>query len=252
MFTSERHQEIIRTLQKEGKVKVKDLSEIFAVSEDCIRKDLKHLEMQGKCKRAYGGAIISDAGIEHSVYSRKNLDLKSKHEVAQKIYELIQEGETIFLDISTTNLLVAKLLANGEKQCIVISNMIEILQILSKNKKITTIGTGGNVNLELNGFVGALALNVVSRHFFDRAFVGTTGIDYETMQMTTFDIDDGLIKECALINAKNKYLVMEAKKFEKCGTYKFGSIEMIDFIVTNDKVDAKVKSILKKHKVKYI
>lgn len=252
MFTSERHQEIITMLQQEGKVKVKELSEQFDVSEDCIRKDLKHLELQGKCKRAYGGAILVSSGKDHSVYSRKNLDLKSKHEVAEKIYDLIQEGETIFLDISTTNILVANLLANSEKQCIIISNMIEILQILSKNKKITTIGTGGNVNLELNGFVGSLALSVVSRHYFDRCFIGTTGIDYDTMQMTTFDIDDGLIKESALLNSKNKYLIMEAKKFEKCGTYKFSTMDYVDYVITNHTVDAKYANILKKHKVKMI
>ena len=127
--------------------------------------------------------------------------------------------------------------------------MIEILQILAKNKNITTIGTGGNVNLELNGLVGAIALSMVSKHNFDRCFIGTTGIDYNTMMMTTFDIDDGLIKDMALNNSRHKYLIMESKKFDLCGTYKFGEITMVDAIITNESPSGKIRNIFKKHKV---
>ena len=41
MFTEERLEAIEEKLQKDGKVRVKELSELFQVSEDCIRKDLK-------------------------------------------------------------------------------------------------------------------------------------------------------------------------------------------------------------------
>lgn len=39
MFVEERHQEILRLLEENEKVKVKDLSKRFEVTEDCIRKD---------------------------------------------------------------------------------------------------------------------------------------------------------------------------------------------------------------------
>ena len=51
MFTEERHVAIEQCLQQKGKVKVKELSEKFQVSEDCIRKDLKALENAGRLKR---------------------------------------------------------------------------------------------------------------------------------------------------------------------------------------------------------
>ena len=58
MFTEERLDAITRALQEKGKVRVKELSEQFHVTEDCIRKDLKALENAGKLKRTYGGAIL--------------------------------------------------------------------------------------------------------------------------------------------------------------------------------------------------
>ena len=47
MFAEERHVEIEKILLFEGKVKVKELSTLFSVTEDCIRKDLKLLENKG-------------------------------------------------------------------------------------------------------------------------------------------------------------------------------------------------------------
>ena len=51
MFTEERQSAIEKCLRENGKVKVKELSEMFQVTEDCIRKDLKTLENAGKLKR---------------------------------------------------------------------------------------------------------------------------------------------------------------------------------------------------------
>ena len=53
MFTEERQSAIEKCLRENGKVKVKELSERFQVTEDCIRKDLKILENAGKLKCRY-------------------------------------------------------------------------------------------------------------------------------------------------------------------------------------------------------
>ena len=58
VFTEERQSAIEKCLRENGKVKVKELSEIFQVTEDCIRKDLKILENAGKLKRTYGLSLI--------------------------------------------------------------------------------------------------------------------------------------------------------------------------------------------------
>ena len=58
MFLEERQESIMNMLNAEGKVRVKELSEKFGVTEDCIRKDLGSLEKQGRLKRTYGGAVV--------------------------------------------------------------------------------------------------------------------------------------------------------------------------------------------------
>lgn len=79
MFTEERQATIQRFLVEKGKVRVKELSEEFQVTEDCIRKDLKALENAGKLKRTYGGAILSqDYPLERDVVNRRNYHLEKK------------------------------------------------------------------------------------------------------------------------------------------------------------------------------
>ena len=73
MFIEERQIAIEKVLREQGKVRTRELSEMFQVTEDCIRKDLKTLENAGKLKRTYGGAILSqDYPLERDVIDRRN------------------------------------------------------------------------------------------------------------------------------------------------------------------------------------
>ena len=125
MFIEERHEAILRTLHEHGKVKVRDLSEKFQVTDDCIRKDLKVLENAGCLKRTYGGAILSqDYPLERDVVDRRNVNVEKKAAIAEKALGLIRDNETIFLDISTTNIKLAELLVEKHRRVVVVSNMI--------------------------------------------------------------------------------------------------------------------------------
>ncbi|MCJ7688540.1 MAG: DeoR/GlpR family DNA-binding transcription regulator, partial [Clostridiaceae bacterium] len=124
MFAEERIEKIIDKLNANQKVVVKDLSKNFNVTEDCIRKDLKILEKQGILKRTYGGGVLIRQDAPHNdILIRKNINLEGKQKIAEKAFELIQQRETIFLDISSTNILIAERIAKGNKKLIVITNM---------------------------------------------------------------------------------------------------------------------------------
>ena len=81
MFVEERHQEILRLLNENEKVKVKELSKRFEVTEDCIRKDLASMEAKNLLKRTYGGAVLPDTlhpGHTNIVSIRTDKNIKEK------------------------------------------------------------------------------------------------------------------------------------------------------------------------------
>lgn len=245
MFTEERLEAIEKSLQKAGKVRVKQLSELFQVSEDCIRKDLKVLENAGRLKRTYGGAILSqDYPLERDVIDRKNYHVEKKEIIAKKAFDLIKSNETIFIDISTTNIKLAELLAESQKRVVVVSNMIDILQILGRNPIITAVGTGGMMYRTVNGFMGIAAIEVIKQYSFDRAFVGSCGIDMTDGSITTLGAEDGLTKKAAIASSRHKYIVMERDKFYFNDSYKFAHFDDISGIITDEMPDATIVSAL--------
>lgn len=253
LFAEERLEKIVKILKNEGKVKVKELSIQFDVTEDCIRKDLRLLENKGYLKRTYGGAVqVRESAKERNVIPRKEVNLLAKNIIAKKSYELINDRETIFLDISTTNILLAKLLAEGTKKVTVITNMLEVINTLSGENNITVISTGGVLNKELDGFAGVSTIDFISKYKFDKTFIGSCGVDVFDRCITTFDIDDGVTKKAIIEAGKRNYLVMENKKFYIDGNYKFATIEDIDGIVVDELPTGEILSVLNEFSIELI
>ncbi|WP_291634940.1 DeoR/GlpR family DNA-binding transcription regulator [Clostridium sp.] len=253
MFAEERIEKIIELLNENAKVVVKDLSKKFDVTEDCIRKDLKTLEKQGILKRTYGGGVLNRKPAPHNdILSRKNINLEGKLKIAEKAFELMQSGETIFLDISSTNILIAEKIANGNKKLIVITNMIDIIRAFLNCNHVDVIGTGGIYDKELNGFVGSTAIEIISRHKVTRAFIGSCGVNMFDKSVTTFDMEDGNTKKAIIHSGKKVYLVMENKKFQYDGTYKFADIYDVNAIIVDEKPDEKICKELDKINVDLI
>ncbi|HEY5588125.1 MAG TPA: DeoR/GlpR family DNA-binding transcription regulator [Candidatus Paceibacterota bacterium] len=253
MFAEERVEKIIQLLNENEKVIVKELSKTFNVTEDCIRKDLKTLEKRGIIKRTYGGGVLNRQDAPHyDILSRKNINSAGKIKIAEKAFELIKPRETIFLDISSINILIAEKIAKGNKKLVVITNMIDIFRTFSNCDHVDVIGTGGVFNKELNGFVGSTAIESIARHKVTRAFIGSCGVNMFDNSVTTFDVEDGNTKKAIIHSGKKVYLVMENKKFQYDGTYKFADIYDVDAIIVDEKPDEKICNELKKIRVELI
>ncbi|SHJ62175.1 transcriptional regulator, DeoR family [Geosporobacter subterraneus DSM 17957] len=253
MFAEERQDKIIQLLNDRGKVVVKELSELFDVTEDCIRKDLRSLEKNGLLKRTYGGAVLNRQQAPNSdVVNRRTQNVEAKKRIADKAFSMIASNETIFLDISTTNIIIAEKLAASNKRVTVITNMIDVINAFSNSDHIKVIGTGGVYYKELDGFIGSTAIETISRYKVDKAFIGSVGINVFDKSVTTFDAEDGNTKKAIISAAKKAYLVMESKKFYMDGVYKFASLFDIDAIVLEDKPDEKIMKELEKAEVEII
>ena len=107
MLAAERRNEILAQLKAEGKVVVADLSKKYDVTEETIRRDLEKLEGEGFAERTYGGAVLRENDKEELPFLvRKRANVEAKKHIASKISEMIEDGERIMLDASTTALFV--------------------------------------------------------------------------------------------------------------------------------------------------
>ena len=245
MFAEERIQAILNILKKEGRVTVKELSSKFNVTEDCIRKDLKNIEKISSIRRIYGGAVLARETLENQdTKDRKEINIPTKKIIAEKAFNLIEDRETIFLDISTINILLAKLLAESNKKVTLVTNMLDILNVVtSKPNNLNIISTGGLLNLSLDGFVGTPTIEFISKYKFD------CGVDVFNSSLTTFEIEDGLTKKAIINSSKKVFIVMEDKKFKFDGNFKFAHLEDISSIITEKTPTPDIVDILSEFNV---
>ena len=236
MFLEERQESILNMLNRDGKVRVKDLAEIFKVTEDCIRKDLGALEKQGKLKRTYGGAVMQRENLHmQEVSKHRDTDVEAKRQIAKAAVRLIHEKEMVFLDISTSNLAIAELLVKTDMDITVVTNMIDILVILARNPKIRLIFAGGKINKSRDGFWGGMTLDFLSKLKPDIAFVGAVGVDVKENSVSTYDIEDGINKAAIVRVSKRAYVVAEARKLSSDGNYNYTTLDTLSGLITDSR-----------------
>jgi len=246
MLQQERHNQILAKLNLEGQVRVKDLSHDFGVTEDCIRKDLTILEKAQKLKRIHGGATLLRMNL-HAIHvdDRRHVYVEEKKIIAQKAVELIKPGTTLFLGVSTVTLEIAKLIYQRNLHIIVVTNMIDIMKIFTKDCSTQLIFIGGELNQAKDGFIGSITIDQIRRYKFDLAFIGVVGIDIYDGKITTYDVKDGLTKKEVLNSSKKIYMVAESAKLELDGNYSFADIgDFTGYIcekVLDDKIVRKLK-----------
>ena len=188
MLPEERQNMIVQLVNEHGAVSVKELSARFAVTDDSIRKDLALLQKNGRLKKTYGGALRITPDEDHFVSQRKPKYRAEKQRIAKKALKLLHDGETIFLDISTTNIELAKLLKTSGLALTVVTNMVDVMTTMAGDAYHRLIFIGGTFSEGCDGFVGALTNRELARYHFDKAFLG---VDKLTTSMIRIENPDG-------------------------------------------------------------
>lgn len=253
MFVQERQQKILNLLEENGKVLVKDLSSNFKVTADCIRKDLASLEKKGLLKRAYGGAVTERKNTHQlKAAQRKNTNIAEKKVIAEKAFKLINTGDVVFLDISTINIELAKMIMQSGMKVSIITNMIDIMNILSSDKAVSLIFIGGMLDSSGDGFIGSLTNSIIERLHFDIAFMGAVGIDIYKNAVYTYKMEDGFTKKMAVDVSSKTYILSETEKFSRSGNFLYAAITNFDGIITEKKLPQQALKKLKEYEIEAV
>ena len=250
MFPKERRKQILEMVNASGFATVENLSKHFGVSIDSIRKDLKVLQNEGKIKREYGGALkVDEPPVEEApstpaaVAEREAVVEPGRRDVAARAWLEINDGDAIFLGVSRTNVYLADLIAAGDKRLIVTTNMIDVLQRLAGNPKVTALATGGYLNVLNNGFTGPACISLLEPLLFSKAFLGTCGVDLGTSAVLATTTDDGKVDDQVLKNASYRFLLADHEKFSIHSGYRFASISDFTAVITDSNDHSVLRAI---------
>ncbi|WP_453996078.1 DeoR/GlpR family DNA-binding transcription regulator [Bacillus nitroreducens] len=230
MLTPERHQLILALLRENGVVKLQELIERTNSSESTIRRDLVQLENENKLKRVHGGAsLIHGSQLEPSYLEKTAKNIVEKQSIAKYASELIQDGDSIYLDAGTTTQeLIPYLDHDG---LTVVTNGVNLIEPLLE-KGIKTYLIGGVLKPSTKALIGSRALSSLNLYRFDKCFLGVNGIDLK-YGYTTPDPEEALIKQTAMGLAKETYILADHTKFNEVSFSKISSITEA-ILITDD------------------
>ncbi|HFE67678.1 MAG TPA: DeoR family transcriptional regulator [Chloroflexi bacterium] len=241
MITFERQQAILRLLKEQPGLKVTKLAELLDVSRGTIRNDLLKLEEQGKVKRMRGGAILTDHWTETFPSDPKSgipvpANVEAKRRIARWAAELVEDGDAILLDASTTVQQMVPFLKN-RRNLTVITNGLDTAKLLKRQTPHTIILLGGIVVNGASATGGTLGDDMLEQLHISTSFMSGVGFTLET-GVTERSLEEAKLKEKMLAQSRRTAVLLDATKIGKVGLIPFAGLKEITHFLTDSDVPA--------------
>ena len=241
VFARERQEQIAQIVAEAGRARVTELARRFGVSAVTIRKDLLVLEGEGRLVRAHGGAIAPRTASrpELAFDVRERLQRSEKSRIGAAAAALVQDGDSIVFDASTTALSVARHLKEREDwhQLTVVTNSIRIAMELAGHPGVTVLLLGGRVRWEALSVVGPLGDGVFRRVNVQKAFVGAVGLTLEAGLSDAME-EEAQIKRSMVAAAHEIYALVDHTKWGRVASASFCRLDRITAVITDDEAPA--------------
>ncbi|XEC94155.1 DeoR/GlpR family DNA-binding transcription regulator [Paenibacillus tarimensis] len=231
MLAAQRHRNIIDKLEKDGSVKVSELSEWFQVTEKTVREDLEKLEKKGLLKRIHGGAVLEVEG-EDSLLPLQYPNAKHQLEkaaIAEQALRFVELNDIIALDAGSTTLEMAKRLPN--MPLTVLTNDLMIIRELTLKDQIRLVVPGGY--RQRNLLIGTEDQEEwIRRLNVHKLFLSATGIHTE-YGLTIFTEELAKLKKVYMACSKEIFCLADHSKFDKGALITFAELNDVHAIITD-------------------
>lgn len=233
MLAVERQHKIEQLVQGQGSVTLTQLTAMFGVSSETIRKDLLLLEKAGVLTRTHGGAIRKHgAKALAPLAERKQSYIREKQELCGYALQLIRDGDIIAIDQGSTGLELAKLVAASFTNLTVATHSLEVIGILAQNPKLELILCGGNYVPEELCFAGPLTVKAIEDLHFHKCFLCPSGVSL-TYGITEFLPAMVEVQRAYIRRADQTCILAYSQRFEKGAKIKLDDVRP-DFTYVTD------------------
>lgn len=229
MLKEERQQIIMETLRRDGKIVAADLSQVIAVSEDTIRRDLRDLADAGLIQRVHGGALLrSPAGASYR--ERQFLSGSAKVSIAKAAISLVRNRQVIILDGGTTTLEIARRLPI-DLHATIVTNSPPVAVALADYPDIQVVMIGGHLLAPSQVTIGAAALQAFSSIHADLCMLGVCSLHPE-LGVSIPVYEESLIKRIMVDNSAEVAALVTVDKLGTGAPYTVAPISDLTYIIT--------------------
>ena len=216
MLTRQRKQLILETLERDGQIVAKTLSQALGLSEDTIRRDLRELARAGSLQRVHGGALPASPAVA-DLTARQRIGTDAKIAIGRAAARMVQPGQIVILDGGTTAVQLARHLPRTLRATVV-THSPSIAVELEHHASIEVTLIGGRLFRHSMVAVGAAAIEAISRIRADAYFMGVTGV-HEDVGLSTGDLEEAHIKRAMIGSAAETIVLASSEKLNAASPY---------------------------------
>lgn len=228
-----RQMQLLSYLKERDSADVAILSEFLQVSPVTVRRDLDELAQRGLILRYFGGAKLAPSmqkDDEPAYLETTTQRLAQKKAIARRAAEYLEDGDTVFVNSSSTALLVYPYIQN--KSVLIVTNNGRSL-LFPRAAGVELILTGGEVNGSKQSLVGQFALDALSRITATKCILGVSGISVQG-GITSRVIQETAINQMMLRRCRGpKIVVADSTKIGIEHNFFSGTLNDITHLITD-------------------
>ncbi|MER0122483.1 DeoR/GlpR family DNA-binding transcription regulator [Streptococcus sp. ZJ93] len=225
---------ILDILSKVPASSIAILSGKLGVSTETLRKDLQQLAAEGKIIKRHGSVLLKDSSKNYLPFDlRRKMNRAYKSKIGVKASELVEEGDVILLENSTTSLaMIEALLGNKDllQTLTIITNSFSIIALIEKEQVKGCFFLGGWIDFSQHATTGSMMEEFFKNIYVDKAFLSAAAVDYEG-NLSSYYESDTIFQKIALQQAKQKILMIGKDKYPKQALLKVANISEFSHII---------------------
>lgn len=246
MSAYDRHQTLLKALEKRKELAVRDLGGLLDASPATVRRDIEQLERLGKLVRTHGGVLHPDYAQGELGFARKaRTAVAAKRAIAAKAAQFVSSGAVVFVDSGTTCLEIGRLLL--DQDVTIYTNSLALLAE-PHNPRAQLNALGGEARMLSRALVGGLAMSWLQHLHFDVAFIGASGLSLADGVSTTELTEASIKRECAA-RSRRPVLVADATKWEQPVAVQFAGWSAFRDFITDRQLTRAELNRLRQQKV---
>lgn len=228
---AERHDAITERVLTAGSMRIEELAEAFGVSTMTVHRDLDTLESRGVLRKSRGVVTaLASSLVESGPEYRAREHRAAKAAIASAAFALVEPGQAIILDDSTTGLHLAKLLPQRQPLT-VITNFERVITQLVGLPGIALISLGGQHYQWCDAYMGSLTLENLRMLRADILFMSTPAVIDDICFHQHHDA--ALIKKAMFESAGQRVLMLDHSKFEKRALHAHTELTDFDVVIVD-------------------
>ncbi len=228
-FVEQRRQTILTILREKGRASVAELSERLGISTLTVRRDLDELEARGLATRRYGEALLAESAMSLEQMSQMSPFEMTKDRIARAAAELVADNELLFINTSSTALMVVKHLdATGVT---IVTNSLHGQELEAPTGGIVLV-TGGEVRPPRGVLSGEFALANIRSVAATTCFVGCAGISL-TAGVTSTTQQEAIVNSLMVGRSDKMVLVADSRKLGISAGFSYADLPQVHLLITD-------------------